>query len=123
MQITVQIELEQVGRIVGWPARVRAQGLAYAIKITASTSTDFNTAAREMAALISGPCWLVPIHDSTGNTDANTRLSSFIAGYYPGAQVVKAFTRTQPIQKTGTSAAVEPSGYKYAGWLEAGLFF
>ena len=34
-----------------------------------------------MAALITGPCWLVPIPDSTGNTDANTRLASMIAGY------------------------------------------
>ena len=72
--------------------------LAYAIKTTASPSADFNTAAREMAALITGPCWLVPIPDSTGNTDANTRLASLIAGYCPGAQVVKAIDRTQPIQ-------------------------
>jgi hypothetical protein len=76
--------------------------LAYAIKTIASPSADFNTAAREMAALITGPCWLVPIPDSTGNTDANTRLASFIAGYVASAagtvQVVKAIIRTQPIQ-------------------------
>ena len=72
--------------------------LAYAIKSTASNSTDFDTAAREMAALISGPCWLVPIPDSTGNTDANTRLASLIAGHCPGAQVAKAIHRTQPVQ-------------------------
>jgi hypothetical protein len=76
--------------------------LAYAIKTIASPSADFNTAAREMAALITGPCWLVPIPDSTGNTDANTRLASFIAGYMASAagtaQVVKAIIRTQPIQ-------------------------
>jgi hypothetical protein len=71
--------------------------LAYAIKTTASPSADFDTAAREMAALISGPCWLVPIPDSTGNTDANSRLASLIAMYCPGAQVVKAIYRTQPI--------------------------
>ena len=53
--------------------------LAYSIKSTASPSIDFDTAAREMAALITGPCWLVPIPDSNGNTDANTRLASFIA--------------------------------------------
>ena len=72
--------------------------LAYAIKSTASPGADFDTAAREMAALISGPCWLVPIPDSTGNTDANTRLASLIAGYCPGAQVAKAIHRTQPVQ-------------------------
>ena len=55
--------------------------LAYSIKSTASPSIDFDTAAREMAALITGPCWLVPIPDSTGNTDANTRLAHAIARY------------------------------------------
>jgi len=72
--------------------------LAYAIKTTASPSADFNTAARDMAALITGPCWLVPIPDSTGNTDANTRLAHMIATHCPGAQVVKAIYRTQPVQ-------------------------
>ena len=72
--------------------------LAYAIKSTASPSVDFDTAARDMAALITGPCWLVPIPDSTGNTDANTRIASMIAGHCPGAQVVKAISRTQPVQ-------------------------
>lgn len=72
--------------------------LAYAIKTSASPCADFDTAAREMAALITGPCWLVPIPDSTGNTDANARLASMIAMHCPGAQVVKAIYRTQPIQ-------------------------
>jgi len=76
--------------------------LAYAIKSTASLSADFDTAARDMAALISGPCWLVPIPDSTGNTDANARLASMIAGYCPGAQLVKAICRTRPIQSQCT---------------------
>jgi len=78
--------------------------LAYSIKSTASPSIDFDTAAREMAALITGPCWLVPIPDSTGNTDANTRLAHHIARHVSanaagiGAQVVKAIYRTQPVQ-------------------------
>ena len=72
--------------------------LAYAIKTTASPGADFDTAAREMAALISGPCWLVPIPDSHGNTDANTRLASMVAMYCPGAQIVKAIYRTEPTQ-------------------------
>jgi len=71
--------------------------LAYAIKTAASPSADFATAARHMAALITGPCWLVPIPDSTGNTDANTRLASMIARHCPGAQIVKAIVRTKPI--------------------------
>lgn len=96
------------------PEQAETRRLAYAIKSTASLAADFDTAAREMAALITGPCWLVPIPDSTGNTDANTRLAAMIARYvnnepaacpvgwaqpYPtGAQVVKAIRRTQPVQ-------------------------
>ena len=72
--------------------------LAYAIKSTASASADFDTAARDMAALITGPCWLIPIPDSAGNTDANTRLAAMIAHRCPGAQVVKTIRRTQPVQ-------------------------
>jgi hypothetical protein len=86
--------------------------LAYAIKSIASTLADFDTAAREMAALIlSDPMvatpqgvWLVPIPDSTGNTDANARLAHHIARYVNmasaagTAQLAKAIYRTRPIQ-------------------------
>lgn len=100
--------------------------VAYAIKSTASPSIDFDTAAREMAAVLlrsmaspvsnlgslfqslnSQPStlnqlWLVPIPDSKGNTDANTRLASMIARHVQGAQVIKAIARTQPIQSQCT---------------------
>jgi len=79
-------------------AETDTRRLAYAIKSTASPSADFDTAARDMAALITGPCWLVPIPDSTGSTDANTKLASMIARYCPGAQIVKAIIRTRLIQ-------------------------
>jgi hypothetical protein len=84
-------------------AEAETRRLAYSIKSIASPLIDFDTAAREMAALISGPCWLIPIPDSTGNTDANTRLASMIARYVMAtgpavAQIAKAIHRTQPIQ-------------------------
>jgi hypothetical protein len=72
--------------------------LAFSIKSTASPTADFALAALEMARLITGPCWLVPVPDSQGNTDANARLCSLIASFCPAAQVAKAITRTQPIQ-------------------------
>lgn len=88
--------------------------LAYAIKDPRNSTRDFETAAREMAALIAGPqaspCWLVPIPDSAGNTDANTRLAYLIACHLnanaagtmdagsASAQVVKAIQRTRPVQ-------------------------
>ena len=72
--------------------------LAYVIKSTASPTADFAAAAQEMAALITGPCWLVPIPASDGNLDANTRLCSFIAMQVPGVQVARSIIRTAPIQ-------------------------
>jgi hypothetical protein len=84
--------------------------LAYSIKHPGADWTDYDTAGREMAALIlaSNPqpstlnpqpaCWLVPIPDSTGNLDANAKLAHAIARYCPGAQVARAIRRTQPIQ-------------------------
>jgi hypothetical protein len=83
---------------VGFDESPETRVSRYSIKTTASPSIDFDTAAREMATLITGPCWLVPIPDSNGNTDANTRLAHHIANHCPGAQVVKAIFRTQPVQ-------------------------
>jgi len=71
--------------------------LAYAIKDPASPSVDFDTAVREMAALIEAPCWLIPIPDSIGSTRVNAILASLIAGYRPGAQVAQAIRRTRPV--------------------------
>src|SRR5438067_11243332 len=79
-------------------AETETRRFAYVIKSTASPLADFDTAARDMAALITGPCWLIPIPDSTGNTDANARLASHIARYVPGAQTAKAIYRMQPVQ-------------------------
>jgi hypothetical protein len=98
-------------------AETETRRLAYAIKSIASPLADFDTAAREMAALILDShnqlstispqltCWLVPIPDSTGNTDANARLAHHIARYVNanaagtiGAQIAKAIYRTQPVQ-------------------------
>src|SRR4051812_40453064 len=85
--------------------------LAYSIKSAASPTADFDTAAKEMAALILDSihqpstlnhqpfaCWLVPIPDSTGNTDANTKLAHHIARHVIGAQIAKAIQRTRPVQ-------------------------
>ena len=71
--------------------------LAYAIKDMRAPHADMDTAARAMAALISGPCWLVPVPDSKGSTDANAILASAIARHCAGAQVIRALTRTQPV--------------------------
>ena len=51
-------------------AEAETRRLAYAIKDPRSPARDFETAAREMAALIETPCWLVPIPASDGSTRA-----------------------------------------------------
>ena len=82
-------------------AEVELRRVCYAIKSTQSSLGDFHTAAAAMAPLISGPCWLVPIPSSTGNTDANLQLASMIAHLVstPEApvQVVKAIARTRGV--------------------------
>ncbi len=79
-------------------AEAETRRLAYAIKDPSSPAGDFETAACEMAALITAPCWLVPIPDSNGNTRANTILAAHIARHAPGAQIAKAIRRTRPIE-------------------------
>ncbi len=84
----------------GSPSRAEAETrrLAYSIKNPRSPARDFELAAREMAALIQTPCWLVPIPASDGSTRANTILAAHIARHRPGAQVAKALRRTRPIE-------------------------
>lgn len=72
--------------------------LSYAIKDRRSRTADFATAGLEMARLISGPCWLVPIPSSAGDTVANTILAMQIASFLTGARLVKAIIRTSPIE-------------------------
>jgi hypothetical protein len=79
-------------------AEAETRRLAYAIKDPRSPARDFETAACEMAALITAPCWLVPIPDSNGSTRANTILAAHIARHLPGAQIAKAIRRTRPIE-------------------------
>jgi hypothetical protein len=72
--------------------------LSYAIKDRRSCTADFAQAALEMARLISGPCWLVPIPSSAGDTVANTILCMQIASFLTGARMVKAIIRTSSIE-------------------------
>jgi hypothetical protein len=81
------------------PEERETRRLAYAIKTIAANMGDFDTAARDMARLIEGPCWLIPIPDRNGNLDANTRLAALIAHHVGNsAQVVRAIRRTSPIE-------------------------
>ena len=89
-------------------AEAETRRLAYAIKDPRSPARDFEKAAREMAALIDTPCWLVPMPASDGSTRANTILAAHIArlvaskpcedGLPRICQIAKAIRRTRPIE-------------------------
>ena len=57
-------------------------------------------AAAQMAALIDGPCWLVPVPSSKGGLTANNELACAIAKLVPGARVKQAVKRTQPVESS-----------------------
>ena len=79
-------------------AEAETRRLAYAIKDPQSPAVDFAFCAHQMAQLITGPCWLVPIPSSQGSTRANGLLAAQIASFVPGAQVAHALRRTRPVE-------------------------
>lgn len=71
---------------------------AYALK--QADPEAIAVAAPAMAALIDGPCWLVPIPASDGSQTANLALARAIAALVPGARVKPAIARTQPVESS-----------------------
>jgi hypothetical protein len=57
-------------------------------------------AARFMAALIDGPCWLVPVPASSCSLAANTALAKAIAALVEGARLKYVIARREPIAST-----------------------
>jgi len=78
-------------------AQLETRRLAYSVKDPAGPAVDFDTVGAEMALLITGPCWLVPIPNSTCDDTANRILCSHIARYCAGAQIAIAICRKAPI--------------------------
>jgi predicted amidophosphoribosyltransferase len=66
------------------------------------TEAAVRTAASAMAALIEGPCWLVPVPASDGNLASNLTLARRIAEQVPGARVKCAVGRAHPVQSSHT---------------------
>jgi len=84
---------------LGWrtasPEEILIRRIARDLKIP--TNEALSKAAPEMAALIDGPCWLVPVPASEGNVLANRALANAIAALVPGARVICALARAQPV--------------------------
>ena len=73
------------------------RGLSYMLKDPACPAAAVQVAAIEMAALVWGPCHLIPAPDHTGDTSANRRLAKAIAAHVKGgADVLDILTRTAP---------------------------
>jgi urease gamma subunit len=75
-------------------ARRTAQGLKTA------DPEAIQIAAPVMAALIDGPCWLVPVPASNGCLTANVALARAIAELVPGARVKCAVGRTRSVESS-----------------------
>jgi len=80
------------------PQEAEIRSTAYALK--ESDPAAIAIAAPAMAALISGPCWLIPIPASDGSQDANLALARALAELVPGARVKLAIRRCRPVESS-----------------------
>jgi hypothetical protein len=76
----------------------QARRIAWGLK--AGAEDAIQTAAPGMAALIDGPCWLVPVPASDGSLTANVQLATAIATLVPGARVKCALARAHPVESS-----------------------
>ena len=75
-----------------------ARRIAWGLK--AGVDSAIQVAAPAMAALIDGPCWLVPVPASDGSLSANVELARAIADLVPGARVKCALARSHPVDSS-----------------------
>jgi hypothetical protein len=80
------------------PDEAAIRGTAYALK--QATPEALAIAAPAMGALVSGPCWLVPVPASSGNLVPNLTLARAIAQCVPGARVKCAVARARPVESS-----------------------
>ncbi len=80
------------------PEEIVAHRNAQDLKIP--TVAAVQIAAPLMAALIDGPCWLVPVPASNGSLVANLALARAIAELVPGARVKCAIGRAHSVESS-----------------------
>jgi hypothetical protein len=80
------------------PEEIIARCNAMDLKIP--TAAAIQIAAPELAALIDGPCWLVPVPASNGSISANLALARAIAELVLGARVKCAVGRAHPVESS-----------------------
>ena len=72
--------------------------IAYALKVAEPAAVQ--VAARELARLIDGPCWLVPVPTSRGSIAPNLALALEVAKHVPGARVAPHLYRRAPVESS-----------------------
>jgi hypothetical protein len=82
------------------PEEIIVRRTARELKIP--TAAAVQIAAPQMAALIDGPCWLVPVPASNGCLVANLALARAIAELVLGARVKCAIGRSHPVQSSAS---------------------
>ena len=82
------------------PAEIIARRTARDLKIP--TAAAIQIAAPEMAALIDGPCWLVPVPASNGSLIANLALARAIPELVIGVRVKCAIGRAYPVESSAS---------------------
>ena len=80
------------------PEEIIARRTAWDLKIP--TAAAIRIAAPLMAALIDGPCWLVPVPASNGSLSANLALARAIADIVLGVRVTCAVGRAYPVESS-----------------------
>jgi hypothetical protein len=78
------------------PEERRARRIAKELKVP--TEEAIRIAAPAMAALIDGPCWLVPVPASDASLTANLTLARAIVELVPGAHVKCAVARAHRVE-------------------------
>jgi len=80
------------------PEETQIRSTAYALKHADLEAIAI--AAPAMAALISGPCWLIPIPASDTSIEPNLTLARAIAELVPGARVKLAIARERAVESS-----------------------
>jgi hypothetical protein len=87
-----------IGYRTSAPEEIIARRTAGDLKIP--TAAAIQIAAPELAALIDGPCWLVPVPASNGSLTANLALARAIAELVLGARIKCAIGRAFPVESS-----------------------
>ena len=82
------------------PDEINIRRTAHDLKIP--TDAPIQNAAPAMAALIDGPCWLIPVPASDGKLTANLALARAIAEIVVGARLKCAVGRAHPVAPSHT---------------------